>query len=220
MKINKFLTNEDLLTEMLALAEDFLQNSADLQHVVNSMLHVDVIFENIHEKLEHLPTIFEYYRQFYEQRLSWSDIHVSEQLERRSTAVFTDSSGRPSFVISQQQVLSLKELGFSWTKIAQLLGASRKTLLRKKKEFSMSVPKYSEIDDDDDIIREIIQLYPNASEKMVNGLLLARGVIVQRERVRKSIKKIDPNRSSSCKRRIYRRSYNVPCPNALWLVYS
>ena len=86
----------------------------------------------------------------------------------------------------------------------------------------MSVPKYSEIDDDplDDIILEIIQLNPNAGEKMVNGTLLARGVIVQRERVRKSIKKIDPNRSSSCKKRIYRHSYNVPCPNALWLVYS
>ena len=110
MKINKFLTNEDLLTEMLALAEDFLQNSADLQHVVNSLLHIDVIFENIHEKLEHLQTIFEYYRQFYEQRLSWSDIHASEQLKRRTTTVCTDSSGRPSFVISQQQVLSLKEL--------------------------------------------------------------------------------------------------------------
>ena len=45
---------------MLALVEDFLQNSADLQHVVNSMLHVDVIFENTHENLEHLHTIFEY----------------------------------------------------------------------------------------------------------------------------------------------------------------
>ena len=65
MKINKFLTNEDLITEMLALAEDFLQNSADLQHVINSMLHIDVIFESIHEKFEHLLTIFEYYRQFY-----------------------------------------------------------------------------------------------------------------------------------------------------------
>ena len=94
----------DLLTEMLALAEDFLQNSADLQHVVSSMLHVDVIFENIHEKLEHLRTVFEYYRQFYEQRLSWFDIHVIEQVERRATTVFTDSSRRPSFVISQQQV--------------------------------------------------------------------------------------------------------------------
>ena len=36
---------------MLALVEDFLQNFADLQHVVNSMLHVDIIFENIYEKL-------------------------------------------------------------------------------------------------------------------------------------------------------------------------
>ena len=61
-------------------------------------------------------------------------------------------------MISQQQVVSLKELGFSWNKIAQLLGVSRKTLLRKRKEFSMSLPKFSEIDDDslDDIIQEII----------------------------------------------------------------
>ena len=61
-------------------------------------------------------------------------------------------------MISQQQVVSLKELGFSWKKIAQLLGVSRKTLLRKRKEFSMSLPKFSEIDDDslDDIIQEII----------------------------------------------------------------
>ena len=143
---------------MLALVEDFLQNSADLQHVVNSMLHVAVIFENTHENLEHLHTIFEYYRQFYELRLSWFDIHASEQLERRATTVFTGSSRRPSFVISQQQVLCLKELGFSWKKIAQLLGVSRKTLLRKRKEFSMSLPKFSEIDDGslDDIIQEII----------------------------------------------------------------
>ena len=61
-------------------------------------------------------------------------------------------------MISQQQVISLKELGFPWKKIAQLLGVSRKTLLRKRKEFSMSLPKFSEIDDDclDDIIQEII----------------------------------------------------------------
>ena len=86
----------------------------------------------------------------------------------------------------------------------------------------MSVPKYSEIDDNslDDIIQEIIQSNPNAGEKMVNGSLLARLVIVQRERIRKSIKKMHPNRSSFCKRRIYRRSYNVSCPSALWLVYS
>ena len=61
-------------------------------------------------------------------------------------------------MISQQQVVSLKELGFSWKKTAQLLGVSRETLLRKRKEFSMSLPKFSEIDDDslDDIIQEII----------------------------------------------------------------
>ena len=181
MKIKKFWTNENLLTEMLALTEDLLQNSADLQHVVNSMLHVDVIFKNVHGKHEHLQTEFKFYRQFYEQCLSWFDIHASEQLERRTTTVFTDSSGRPSFVISQQQLLSYKELVFWWKKIAQLLGVSRKTLLSKTKEFSMSVPKYSETDDDslDNIIQEIIQLNPNTGEMMVDGSLLARGVIVQ-----------------------------------------
>lgn len=45
----------------------------------------------------------------------------------------------------------------------------------------MSVPKYSETDDDslDNIIQEIIQLNPNTGEMMVDGSLLARGVIVQ-----------------------------------------
>ena len=33
MKINKFSTNKDLLTEILALAKDFLQNCTDLHHV-------------------------------------------------------------------------------------------------------------------------------------------------------------------------------------------
>ena len=44
----------------------------------------------------------------------------------------------------------------------------------------MSVPKYSEIDDDslDDMMQEIIQLNPNTGKKMVNGSLLARGVMV------------------------------------------
>ena len=99
-------------------------------------------------------------------------------------------------MISQYQILSLKELGFSWKKIAQLRVISRKVLLRKRKEFSVNISKYSEIDDDsiNHIMQEIIKLNPNGGEKMVNGSLLARGVIVQ------VIKKIDPNRSSSCKR--------------------
>ena len=50
---------------------------------------------------------------------------------------------------------------------------------------------------------------------MVNGSLLASGVKVQLQKIRKTIKKIDPNRSSSSERRIYRRTYNVLCPNAL-----
>ena len=79
---------------MLALTEDRLQNSANLQHVVNSMLHVDVIFKNIHGKLEHLQTVFKYYRHFYKQCLSWFDIHAREQLEEPQRSSQTHQEGQ------------------------------------------------------------------------------------------------------------------------------
>ena len=38
--------------------------------------------------------------------------------------------GRPRFRVTKAQIESLREIGFSWTKIAELIGVSRITLYR------------------------------------------------------------------------------------------
>jgi hypothetical protein len=54
---------------------------------------------------------------------------------------------------------------------------------------------------------------------MVRGGLRARGIIVQRQRVIDSLRRVDPL-SQILRRRIltYRRQYRVPGPNSLWYV--
>ena len=38
--------------------------------------------------------------------------------------------GRPRFRVTKAQIESLREIGFSWSKIAELIGVSRVTLYR------------------------------------------------------------------------------------------
>ena len=54
---------------------------------------------------------------------------------------------------------------------------------------------------------------------MLRGALLSRGIIVQRERIRSSIRRVDPiSQSLRSRCRISRRPYSVPGPNSLWWV--
>ena len=45
--------------------------------------------------------------------------------------------GRPRFDISQEQVVYLRSLSFSWSHISSMLGVSRMTLYRRRAEFGM-----------------------------------------------------------------------------------
>ena len=51
---------------------------------------------------------------------------------------------------------------------------------------------------------------------MVQGHLVAEGVHVQRDRIRKAIHDIDPSVTRRKRPPINRRVYDVPCPNYLW----
>lgn len=55
----------------------------------------------------------------------------------------------------------------------------------------------------------------------VRGSLLSRGVVIQRQRVIDSLRRVDPI-SQSLRRivRVQRRDYWVPGPNALWYAIS
>ena len=74
----------------------------------------------------------------------------------------TGSQGRPRFSVSTSNAHDLRQLGFAWTDIAQMLGVSSRTLWRRRYESDSSVGSYSDIPNNelDQIIREVLQTTP------------------------------------------------------------
>jgi len=216
LKTNRFSTNEQILEQQLSLSLDSLEQIIYLQAALS--IYRNDVFRSIDVKLDEIFLAYENYKNLYEERLDWNTIYHSNNLELKATITKSSRAGRPKIEISEMQVLSLKSLNFSWVKIATLLGISSKTLQRRRKDFSSNIECYSKINDLDldVIVRETIDGNPNVGERMITGYLAARGIQIQRERIRKSIKRVDPNRSKLNKKKIYRRSYNVISPNALW----
>ena len=94
---------------------------------------------------------------------------------------------------------------------------------RRRHELGMSVEGrvFSNLSDNDldDYVRQILTVTPGAGLRMVQGALKQRSLEVQRDRVLQSLRRVDPVTTSLRNgRRIIRRTYNVPCPNALWYV--
>ena len=130
--------------------------------------------------------------------------------------------GRPKHHVSRDQLQALNvDAGFSWSEIARTLGISERTLRRRRHELGMSVEGrvFSNLSDNelDDYVRQILTVTPGAGLRMVQGALKQRSLEVQRDRVLQSLRRVDPVTTSLRNgRQIIRRTYNVPCPNALW----
>ena len=72
-------------------------------------------------------------------------------------------------------------------------------------------------EDLDNAVRSIKANHPNSGEVMLQGHLRAQGINVQRDRIRSTIRDVDPEGIEARRRfRIHRRVYSVPCPNYLW----
>ena len=97
--------------------------------------------------------------------------------------------GRPRFDIRHEQLSHLIELGFTSVDIAIIIGVSRSTIARRLRDFGLSMErKYCVIsnEDLDDIILNIIRQYPECGQKMMQGHLKERGIVVQQTRANKS----------------------------------
>ncbi|XP_046839481.1 uncharacterized protein LOC124433742 [Xenia sp. Carnegie-2017] len=128
------------------------------------------------------------------------------------------TGGRPAYDITKEKIELLRETGMNWKSIAAFLQVSEKTLSRRREEFGIA-STYSQVSDSclDQTIEEILQLTPYSGETYVKGSLHARGVLVQRSRVRESLQRVDPiGRSLRRRYAICRRVYNVKGPNNLW----
>ncbi|XP_028412399.1 uncharacterized protein LOC114535216 [Dendronephthya gigantea] len=130
----------------------------------------------------------------------------------------TNRPGRPKYDITKNQLEFLRSKHFSWVNIAKLLHVSTRTLRRRKNELGMN-DEFSAISEEEltQAMEDIRKVTPNIGQSRMVGALRARGLHIQRHRVRKCLKKIDPiGTALRWNLTIYRRKYHVPHPNALW----
>ncbi|CAC5401343.1 unnamed protein product [Mytilus coruscus] len=86
-------------------------------------------------------------------------------------------------------------------------------------QFDLSKRTFSELNDDDldVVLGETIQECPLCGENMLKHMLIAKGIRVQRWRLRDSIQRLDSSGAQKRKSgRLHRRVYNVMGPNHLW----
>ena len=129
--------------------------------------------------------------------------------------------GRPSFIISINQLSFLLENMFSVPMIAEILNVSVSTVRRRMTDYGLSVRQlYSSISDQelDEIVREIQLQFPNCGNIQMKGHLLSRGIHVQQHRIRESQRRIDPDGCllRSLRSTFQRRIYSVPSPLSLY----
>ena len=142
-------------------------------------------------------------------------------LPTQAQIVRSGTVGPPSFDIPQHQLQYLIECRFSVPQIAQLMGVSVSTIIRRRmSDYNLSIrATYYPITDEelDEVITTLQQQFPNWGNRQMYGLHC--GMRVQFHCVRESQSRIDPE--GSMMRRLQclrRRSYSVPGPQHLWHV--
>ncbi len=132
------------------------------------------------------------------------------------------TGGRPKFVVTREQIVVLRDTGMTWSDISKCLCISPKTLYRRRQEYDIP-NSFANISDAelDDLLSNVLALTPNAGETYVTGGLRARGILVQRWRIRNRLKLLDPvGRAIRKHKSIIRRVYNVSGANHLWHIDS
>ena len=87
--------------------------------------------------------------------------------------------GRPLIEVSMEKVKELRELGLTWTKIADILHISRQTLYRRLD--GSCLMGYTEVSDQelDSTIRAYKATHPNDGETIVTGYLRSSIYIIE-----------------------------------------
>ena len=83
-------------------------------------------------------------------------------------------TGRPNLKVEKEDILILKSLNYSWTRITELLGVSRHTLYHQLQEFNIDTNKFTNISEPelDQVVKQVRTEHPNTGEVMLQGLLM------------------------------------------------
>ena len=121
-------------------------------------------------------------------------------------------------VVPKARLENMLKLNLPISRIARKLEVSRPVVYNAIEQYNFNYTRYTDITKDglQQMVASIKSNHPNAGEIMVQGHLVARGIAVQRDRVRSAIHETDPSASMRKRPPINRRTYFVPCPNYLW----
>lgn len=104
--------------------------------------------------------------------------------------------GRPCAILDLQRAIELHNLSNSWEKVAEAMGVSRPTLYNHLARAGLSTtrPPFDAIDnsDLDELIAAISLKNPRTGANGIYGHLRGAGVNVPMERVKDSLRRIDP----------------------------
>ena len=208
---------------IIHLIDDCFRDAAALEY---ALFQVDVLYQAVQRFSDILPEGDAILDRVYNVcQILVAAIDVDEASDHegyRTECQISVRRGRPRFKISKEQLDFFVESGFTVPHIACLLNVSSSTVERRMREFSISVRnKYSNVSDEglDNIVLDVKRNFPNIGYKQMKGFLSQRGYTVQQDRLRESMRRVDPEGAllqGLEMRVINRRHYRVAGPQCLW----
>ncbi|XP_065119656.2 uncharacterized protein [Paramisgurnus dabryanus] len=181
--------SDDLLVRLERLEDDLVQLSADMDVDLDP-----AVFAGLQDAAYQL--------------------HVRSETEA--------NMGRPSYCLPSHVIKAHLLLGHTAGDIANLFEVCERTIRRRMTQYGIRVHDLLTPVDDNDLdetVTHILQRHPNCGYKMMVGHLNAQGILIQRQRVQESMRRVDPYGVSIRTLQLNprrRRKYFVPAPNSLW----
>ena len=229
-EISSFLCTiaEQESTASQAMAEQTVVKIENYVHVLYAIIYtLQNNQENDSELRELVPVLYDLVKDLEDIISRWIDIEVGIDPNNpykglRAERHHGGGRGRPKYVIKVEQIIFLREIGLTWTRIAVLYGISRRTLYNIRSEMGLiglTSNVSSQISDLElqSVICDIKRIMPDAGQNMLRGVLQSKGINVSMVRIRDSIAQVDPvNTALRWATPRTRRIYSVLHPNALW----
>ena len=135
--------------------------------------------------------------------------------------VIGNRPGRPKYHIPKSVLVNLREMGYTWTQISEMLLVSRWTIARRVAHYELEgLQRFTNIADDE--LRRIMISFINEHGNFVGfslmyGHLKSLGLKIKQKRIKDMLRTIDPESSRlRWALVVSRRSYSVAAPNSLW----
>ncbi|KAK3732709.1 hypothetical protein QZH41_016767 [Actinostola sp. cb2023] len=145
-----------------------------------------------------------------------------EEVQFRATSQTTGQVGRPSFIITKEQLEAMRYYGLAWVDIAKSLGVSLATIWRRRVRFGIDTKNSRTAKElSPSALKAFIAMLqektPGIGIRMVEGTLRSKNLFARRDDIAETMRLIDPVASMlRWSEQVPRVVYKVAGPNSLW----